>query len=202
MSGGILTGHAIRAAIEEGDIDINPYCPEHLNAASIDICLGDKYSVYRRWVQQYSDDQLELPFYRTEKVLDVCNERHFDVESHVIPKRGLVVQPNILYLMHTHETVHTKKYEPVLDGKSSIGRLGLFIHVTAAYGDPGFDGNYTLEVMSIHPVRIFAGMRIGQMRFHTLVGPSMDYQELGNYVGADAVGPVPSKAHRQFKREG
>lgn len=82
----------------------------------------------------------------------------------------LTLEPRKLYLLHTAERVSTKAFVPVLDGKSSIGRLGICIHLTAGYGDPGFDGQYTLEVTCVIPVRIYAGMRFCQMRFHTMVG--------------------------------
>ncbi len=200
VSGGILATSAILEAIEAGDIVITPYDQSLVNGASVDVRLGDSYGVYPRWVQEHSDPtdrQLAFPFYRVDKVLDARKEPLFRVYE--IPDDGIVIQPGILYLMHTHEVVRTDKYEPVLDGKSSIGRLGLFVHVTAAYGDPFFEGQYTLEVMSIHPVRIYKGMRIGQMRFHTLIGEPKNYQQTGNYVGEASKGPVPSKVFKQFK---
>lgn len=93
---------------------------------------------------------------------------------------------------------------PVLDGKSSIGRLGVQVHVTAGYGDPGFDGQYTLEVTSVYPVRVYPGMRFCQMRFHTrdlgdqtvLKGPLL---YAGSYEGETSRGPVPSMIWRQFE---
>jgi dCTP deaminase len=108
------------------------------------------------------------------------------------------LEPNVGYLMHTIERVHTKKYVPVLDGKSSIGRLFMKVHETAGYGDAGFDGQYTLEVTVVHPLRVYPGMRIAQMRFHTILG---EVQKLyaGNYTGEAAKGPVPSRAWRQFR---
>jgi len=196
--GSILTGAVIKAEVEMGGITISPFRDEQVNGASYDIRLGGKFAVYDRWVQEHSGGP-RLDFYCTKKVLDIKKEKDFAVTVYEIPEEGLVLQPGILYLMHTLEVVRTNKYEPVLDGKSSVGRLGVFIHVTAAFGDPFFEGQYTLEVMAVHPIRIYAGIRVGQMRFHTLVGEPCDYRSRGSYVGVDAMGPVPSKLHRQFK---
>ena len=77
----------------------------------------------------------------------------------------------------------------------------IVIHLTAGYGDIGFDGQYTLEVSVLHPVRVYAGMRFCQMRFHRTVGMNVDYKERGHYVGDDAKGPIPSKVYMQFKEK-
>ena len=102
--------------------------------------------------------------------------------------------------MHTVERIHTKKYVPVLDGKSSIGRLFMKIHETAGYGDPGFNGQYTLEVTVVHPLRVYAGMRVAQMRFHSICG-EVEKPYNGNYVGDAARGPVASRAYKQFQKK-
>jgi dCTP deaminase len=201
MEQGVLRGSAIQRAVEAGDIEVDPFNPEHINPASIDLLLGPKIAVYERWVKEYDSgigSPPQFPFYRDDKVLDVKVKPH--VRTYDIGEGGFVLQPQILYLMHTVERVTTKKYEPIIEGKSSIGRLGIFVHITAGYGDPGFNGQYTLEVLAVHPVRIYAGMRICQMRFMTLVGEETDYQKTGNYVGELAQGPVPSQAYKQFKR--
>ena len=134
-------------------------------------------------------------------VLDVKVEPR--VRRFTIGPEGWVCKPGVGYLMHTAERVWTDRYVvPVLDGKSSIGRLFVQIHVTAGFGDPGFDGQYTLEVVVTHPVRLYAGMRIGQMRFHTIEGEvGRTYDKTGHYVGALAEGPVPSQAWRQFEEK-
>jgi len=88
---------------------------------------------------------------------------------------------------------------PVIDGKSSIGRLFIAMHITAGYGDTGFNGQYTLEVTAVHPVIVYPGMRFCQMRFHTTVGEVLDYANCdSHYTGANAMGPVASQAYKQF----
>ena len=111
---------------------------------------------------------------------------------------GFILMPGVGYLMHTHEKIHTDKYVPILDGKSSIGRLFCFVHVTAGYGDPGFDGQYTLEVAVLQPLIVYPGMRFCQIRFHTLVGDVDSYQKNGSYKGELAEGPIPSRSWKMF----
>jgi dCTP deaminase len=97
-----------------------------------------------------------------------------------IPPEGLVLQPGNLYLGRTEEYTVTKNLVPMLEGRSSIGRLGLFVHVTAGFGDTGFAGFWTLEMHCIHPIRIYAGVAICQIFYHTIEGQVMNY-ESGKY---------------------
>lgn len=209
--GGILTGNAIREAVSNGDIVIDPWNPTHLhdedrlNPASYDLYLGDQVAVYERAtvLDKYSRypgpvDGREL--YPIECVLDVREPQ--PVRTFFInPEVGWVLKPGIGYLMHTHERILTKKYVPVLDGKSSLGRLFITAHVTAGYGDAGFNGQYTLEVVALtHGARVFPNMLFCQMRFHTQVGEPMEYGKKGNYVGVAAQGPVPSMIHKSFRK--
>jgi dCTP deaminase len=175
----ILSDSAILAAVKCGDIEIDPFDPARLNPVSYDLALGNEVLSYET---MYGLDAKKEPRVQRSTILD----------------HGFICYPGHGYLMHTVERVHTKKYVPVLDGKSSIGRLFMKIHETAGYGDPGFDGQYTLEVTVVHPLRVYPGMRIAQMRFHTILG---EVQKLyaGNYTGEAAKGPVPSRAWRQFR---
>jgi len=205
---GILSDTAILSAIESGDIQIDPFNPEQLNITSYDLTLGDEVRVYSDWVEHlpvFGEGQEHLIatdgryLEPLNKLLDVGKEPQtigwkFDSKS------GLILRPGIGYLMHTRERVHTKKYNPILDGKSSIGRLFIQVHATAGYGDPGFDGQYTLEVIVQHPVRVYPGMRICQIRFHTIAGElSKTYDQVGHYTSSQARGAVPSQAWRQFR---
>lgn len=192
---------------------VEPFNEGQLNAASYDVTLGEEVGVYEQWVETYAD-------HRHPNVIgyvDVQDGRYFtpingiyDLRSEpqlrrftMDPQLGWLVKPGIGYLMHTRERIRTTGFVPVLDGKSSIGRLFLMIHVTAGYGDPGFDGQFTLEVQATHPVRIYPGMRIGQIRFHTVDGTIENpYNQIGHYRGEHARGAVASQAWKQFKRDG
>lgn len=222
---GILPDHKIRYAVEHGDIEIDPYNPANVNPVSYDLTLGDELMIYKRWVtfdhtldepgqfggpnlrqiatgkpRDGGDFGLDREWATGPRYLDVKDEP--EVQKFKIDREhGWILKPGIGYLMHTHERILTTKYVPVLDGKSSIGRLFMVVHVTAGYGDPGFNGQYTLEVTVTHPLKIYPGMKIAQMRFHTIAGiDGCEKPYDGNYTGRDASGPVPSKAWRQFRR--
>jgi dCTP deaminase len=198
--GGILTGDEINAMEAIGAIEIDPFDKRCLNPVSVDLHLGENVAVYAGVA--YAESGVVVAFASLNSgVLDA--RRDNPVHRFKIPEEGLVLTPGVLYLMHTLERVSTKRFVPVLDGKSSIGRLGIKVHETAGYGDPGFDGQYTLEVTCVHPVRIYAGMRFCQMRFHTMVGAVELYgvqPYKSNYVGVLAEGPVPSRAFKQFEQ--
>jgi dCTP deaminase len=179
-SGGILSGRAIDRAVKRGVIRIDPYDPKNLNPASYDVTLGNEVMCYKKG--------------------EVLDPKKLNPTEGVarIPEDGLVLQPGVGYLMHTREFIETKEFVPVLDGKSSLGRLFLMAHCTAGYIDPGFEGQYTLEVTAlVHPVILYPGMRIGQVRFHTIFGEVDLYQ--GNYRELASVGPVASRSHKQFE---
>jgi len=180
----ILTGPEIQRQVNADRITIDPFEPKHINPASYDLTLGDKVG----WVRARRGTGFSF-------VYDI--RRPVGMYYETIGEDGFVLQPEEGYLMHTRERVRTDHYVPVLDGKSSLGRLFVSVHQTAGYGDPGFDGQYTLEVTTVYPVRIYAGMRIAQMRFHMLFGEVALYK--GNYQGEGAIGPVASRAHKQFE---
>lgn len=183
--GGILSGDSIRENLERGLIQIEPLQMEHLNPASFDLTLGEGVTEY------VIDGELDA------RKPPACRQ-------YKIGPEGIVLQPGRAYLMHTAEKVHTKNYISVLDGKSSLGRLFISVHETAGYIDPGFAGHVTLEVTVTHFVRVYAGMRFCQIRFHSIVGKPVLYgpETGGHYVGAFAEGAVPSMCHEQVKEAG
>lgn len=202
-SAGILSDSSIIRAVTDKQIEIDPFEIDRVNPASYDLTLGDEVKVYASWVgettlattENQDGTHLVRLVRRVDEELDSKVEPK--TRSFTIDERGWVLRPGILYLMHTRETVWTESYVSVIDGKSSIGRLGICVHLTAGYGDPGFRGQYTLEVTSLHRVRVYAGMRIAQIRFHTISGQVQSVYH-GNYTGKRARGPVASRAWRQF----
>ena len=86
-----------------------------------------------------------------------------------------MLQPNQLYLGRTAERTETHNLVPMIEGRSSIGRLGLFVHVTAGFGDVGFCGYWTLEMFAVQPVRIYAGVAICQIFYHDIRGTFTEY---------------------------
>lgn len=205
---GILSDANIAACVRQGVIKIDPWDDAQLNPTSYDLTLGDEVAVYKSWVSY--DERWEefqkmgvkgardgADFHPLNGVYDVHKEPEV-VSFKMDAQRGWLLKPGIGYLMHTREQVWTKSFVPIVDGKSSIGRLFIQVHITAGFGDPGFDGQYTLEVVATHPVRVYPGMRIAQIRFHTIEG-SLDKPYEGNYRDDAAKGAVPSKAWKQFK---
>lgn len=196
----ILSGKEVLKQVREGRIRVFPFDETKINPVSLDLHLGDTVAVYDAFVsntppesiQEYDGSNLRPAPIHTAAMdsRKPASTRRYKID----PERGWVLNPGIGYLMHTLEQVGTDFYVPVLDGKSSIGRLFVKIHETAGFGDPGFYGHYTLEVTSVFPIRVYPGMRFCQIRFQTIEGEVTSYQDTGNYKGDLAVGPVPSQA--------
>jgi len=150
----ILSGHEIRAQLGR-DIVIEPFDESRLNPNSYNLALHDELMVYE------------------EVVLDMRKANR--VRRIQIPREGLVLQPDHLYLGRTAERTETHNLVPMIEGRSSVGRLGLFVHVTAGFGDVGFCGYWTLEMFAIQPVRVYAGVPICQIFYHDLRGDFTEY---------------------------
>jgi dCTP deaminase len=103
-----------------------------------------------------------------DEVLDA--KKHNKIKEIEIGEEGFVIQPGVLYLGVTTEYTETHNSVPFLEGKSSVGRLGIDIHATAGKGDVGFCNTWTLEISCVHPVRIYAGMPIGQLIYFKIDG--------------------------------
>ncbi len=171
----ILSGKEIHARIG-GDILIDPYDIEKLNPNSYNLSLHHELLVY---------DDLPLDM----KKENTCIKRW-------IPDDGLLLEPGILYLGRTMEYTETHNLVPMLEGRSSVGRLGLFIHVTAGFGDVGFKGYWTLEIFCVQPIKVYAGVEVCQIYYHTIEG---DYQEYTNGKYQNNMGVQPSLLYRDFK---
>jgi dCTP deaminase len=150
----ILSGNEIRNRLG-GDIRIEPFDEIHLNPNSYNLTLHHELMVYE------------------EVVLDMRSPNR--VRRFEIPEDGLVIQPNQLYLGRTAERTTTHNLVPQIEGRSSIGRLGLFVHVTAGFGDAGFCGYWTLEMFSVQPVRVYPGVPICQIFYHEIRGSITEY---------------------------
>ncbi len=170
----ILSGEEIRARIG-GDIVLDPFDPKHLNPNSYDLSLHNELLVYEEVVLD-----LKVP------------NRYRRIE---IPPTGLVLSPNQVYLGRTVERTETHNLVPMIEGRSSIGRLGLFVHVTAGFGDVGFCGYWTLEMFAVQPIRIYAGTRICQIFYHLLHGDVREYNS-GKYQNNRDI--QPSLLYQEF----
>lgn len=151
----ILTDKKILEAIERQEIVIEPFRRECLGTNSYDVHLGKYLALYQ------------------DRVLDA--KRHNPVVHLEIGDEGFVLQPGTLYLGVTEEYTETHNSVPFLEGKSSIGRLGIDIHATAGKGDVGFSNHWTLEISCVQPVRVYAGMPIGQLIYFLVDGDIENY---------------------------
>jgi len=196
---GVLSGQAIEQAIAEDRIQVDPFDRKYVNPASYDLTLGEEVRIYENVVHTHDMVDQDGSYFKVAPLGILDSRKPNATKSFQIGKKGWLLKPGIGYLMHTHERVWSDSYVPVLDGKSSIGRLFVTIHVTAGYGDPGFNGQYTLEVIATQPVRVYAGMRFCQVRFHTISGEPVLYK--GHYTGKKAMGAIPSRSWEQFEDE-
>ena len=151
----ILTDKKILEAIAQRMIVIEPFRPECLGTNSYDVHLGKYLAVYRN------------------RVLDA--KKHNEIDLFEIGPDGFVLEPGTLYLGVTEEYTETHHSVPFLEGKSSIGRLGIDIHATAGKGDVGFCNTWTLEISCVQPVRVYAGMPIGQLIYFLIDGDIENY---------------------------
>lgn len=146
----ILTDQQILAHMEQGFIKVEPFQKECLGTNSYDVHLGKTLGVY------------------VDSVLDA--KKHNRIELFEIPEEGYVLTPENFYLGVTQEYTETLRHVPFLEGKSSVGRLGIDIHATAGKGDVGFCNFWTLEISVKKPVRVYAGMPIGQLIYFEVKG--------------------------------
>ncbi|MFF0491683.1 hypothetical protein ACFYTQ_21870 [Nocardia sp. NPDC004068] len=158
----ILTSDAIRRSVASGEITIQPFDEALLNPNSYNYRLG-RY--------------LKIP---PVTPLDPLSSTEW-LETE-IPEDGVVLEPGRIYLGHTHEEIGSRTFVTSLIGRSSIGRLGLFLQISADLGHQGAIHSWTLELMAVQPIRVYAGMRIGQVSFWVATGQVREYR--GRY-GSD-----------------
>lgn len=185
----ILSDRSIREELAAGRLRIEPYDPALVQPSSVDLRLGRRFLVFRNTrkpfidVRQQVDDAMDL----------------LEVEE----GEPVIVHPKEFILGSTIETVSVPDHLVArLDGRSSLGRLGIVIHSTAGFIDPGFSGQITLEISNLSnlPIALYPGMRIAQVSFQQMTTPAQipyGHRVLGSkYQGQDA--PTPSRLHLDF----
>ncbi len=196
----ILSDHQILERLGKGSIKIEPFRRECLGSNSYDVHLGSTLGVYA-----YEDvtgvPRAEIhPLCRLLEPLDAKQENRLVIFQ--IPETGILLKPGVLYLGVTEEYTETHGCVPWLDGKSSVGRLGIRIHATAGRGDAGFMNHWTLEIDCIQPVRIYKGMPIGQLTYFSTGQVDVPYNNkaFAKYNTRSAL-PVASAMHLNFDKE-
>lgn len=186
----ILSDRSLREALAVGRIKIDPLDPEALQPSSVDVRLDRAFRVFANHRYPFIDVRADQP--DLTEVVKVDDDEAF------------ILHPGEFVLGSTHERV-VLPHDLVarLEGKSSLGRLGLLIHSTAGFVDPGFDGHLTLELSNVAtlPIAIYPGMKIGQLAFFRLDQPAerpYGSDELGSkYQGQR--GPTASRYHLNFR---
>lgn len=181
----LLSGPQIADEVKKGTIVIDPYNPDRINPNSYDLCLDKGLAVYATlypsnefpWAPAGVGDKTWTGEpYKPYGYLDMKREEELITKE--IPDTGLILYPGVLYLGSTVERTFTDKYAPKIDGKSSVGRLGMGVHVTAGFGDVGFDGRWTLEITVVHPLKVYPGVPICQVAFSDVKGDLAPYRGL------------------------
>ena len=188
----VLSDRTIKQQLGTGRLRIEPLDEAAIQPASVDLRLDSAFRVFKTTSRPYVDVAQEV---------DDLTEL---VE--ISPEEPFVIQPGTFCLGSTVETI-TLPDDIVarVDGKSSLGRLGLLVHATAGYVDPGWTGKLTLELsnQSQMPIALYYGMRIAQISFIEMTTPvdrPYGHAELGSkYQGQ--TGPTPSRISREFFRK-
>lgn len=187
----LLPDHEIETEIAAGRVGLDPFDPEMIQPCSIDVRLSRDFLVFENHLYGVIDPAVEQ----------------------VGLTRPIIVDPDDFFILHPGEFVLASTYEYVglpdtiagrLEGKSSLGRLGLMTHSTAGWIDPGFAGHVTLELSNVAnlPIKLYPGMKIGQLCLFRTSSPVF------RPYGAEAydsryqkqTGPTPSRSYLNFYR--
>ena len=187
----VLSDRDIRAEIAAGRIVIDPFTPEAVQPSSVDLHLDRRFRVFRNSRYPFIDVRTDQP--DMTELVEIAGDDPF------------ILHPGEFVLGSTLERVQLPNdLVARLEGKSSLGRLGLLIHSTAGYVDPGWEGNLTLELSNVAnlPITLYDGMKIGQISFQRLSSPAeVGYGDAS--IGSKYRGqrdPTASLYHRDFER--
>lgn len=177
----ILSDKQILKQIDKGNIVIDPFYIENLGPNSYDLHLSG-------FIKLYKNNGLD------------SKGKNETFECRIDEKKGMVLEPNKVYLASTVEYTETHNLVPILHGKSSIGRLGLFIHVTAGFGDNGFCGHWTLELVATQPILIYPLMPIAQIAYFKTGKGTKYYERKSSKYMYQGEEPVASKNYLNYVR--
>lgn len=173
----ILTGKEIQKQVYKNRITISPFNINNINPNSYNVEIGD-------YLKVYEDEVIDCKKELKTRIIHIGDE-------------GVLLEPNKVYLGFTKETIGSEFYVPTITGRSSTGRLGLFVQITADLVDIGFMGNLTFQLHAVQPLRIYKGMKLGQICFWKPKGKIKLYN--GKYQNSK--GPQESKVWKDFTKE-
>lgn len=171
----ILTGQEIIKQVKKGKIKITPFSPEQINPNSYNFKLGNTIKCYKNSTLDTKVKQ---------SVIEIK-----------IPEDGLILTPGKIFLGHTVETIGSDYFVPIIKGRSSTARIGLFVHITSDIIDIGSHNQWTLQLYAVQPVKVYPNMLIGQATFWSVVGDIVLYS--GKYQGV--MGPCESLVYKDFE---
>ncbi len=175
----LLSGNRIKREMARGNIVITPMEDRHINPNSVNLTLSNELVVYDNYA------------------LDMAKEE--PAHRIIIPRDGYLLRPETLYLGRTNEYTETHGFVPMLEGRSSVGRLGMFIHVTAGFGDVGFCGYWTLEIFVVQPLVIYPGVEVCQIYYQDVDADTKDYSS-GKYQKNHGI--QTSKLWKELQKRG
>ena len=179
--GGMLTGSEIERQIKKGNIKITPYDPGCINPNSYNLKLHPQLKIYERGSHNGREDSIhyahdgiirECSFLESAQLDPIDMNKDNETIEITIPEEGYVLMPGVLYIGRTVERTASSKFIPMLNGRSSGGRLGISVHVCAGFGDIGFDGTWTLEITVVEPVIVYPNVEIAQVCYFKPYGRS------------------------------
>src|SRR3990170_1733552 len=189
----IRSDRDVRGEIDAGRIVIDPYLPDAVQPSSVDLHVGNRFRVFRNNRTAVIDPRADQP--ELTELVEIAGDDPF------------ILHPGEFVLGATFERVSLPEdLVARLEGKSSLGRLGLLIHSTAGYVDPGWEGTLTLELSNVAnlPIKLYDGMKIGQISFQRLSSPAEvaygDARLGSRYRGQ--TDPTASRYHADFERGG
>jgi dCTP deaminase len=170
------------------NIIISPFNIQHLNPCSVDLTLAPEFKVYTKRYESWG----------VLKALDprVPNQ----TVTFEIPEDGYVIEPGDVYLYACNERIGVKgNIRGKVEGKSSLGRLGLFVHATAGFIDAGFEGSLVLELVPTRPIKLYPNMKICQIEFARVEGEILEpYDKKAGSKYHNQTGVQESKYHENF----
>jgi dCTP deaminase len=180
----VLLASEIKKAVEKGEIKIYPYNEAQVEPNGYGVTLGSKLLSPKN---KYHLDGWD------------CAEQIEYDEMEIEDEDGFWLQPNHLYLAVTNERTYTPHHVPQMQGKSSLGRMGMDIHICAGAGEIGFDGYWTLEIRVMYPTRVYKNMPIGSIWFLETKGDKVGYENFNPSYNQQPCQPMPTKFFNKFK---
>ncbi len=216
-----LTGPRIAELVRQGTLVIDPFSPDRVNPNSYNLEIGRSVVMYEkgaaahdRYESWYCNAKLgrcgfDLAAPPPVMAEPLRKDGEEPTVTRLLPEPDVVYPagddrfvfrfwPGVLYLLCTEEYTETPyPYRPHIDGRSSLGRLGEFVHVTAGYGDVGFKGTWTLEIAVVQPIQTYWPLRACQISYTTVEGPPQNYDS-PKYQGQRK--PQPSRLWKEIQR--